>query len=466
MGAIRTSANKKYASTYDFVVLELQKIEEGTHGSAKPLTDKSASMQRPNMPSEIMVAELLNIVKGDAAKYIPVQDSSDTRYSREMDTVKDLEKQNKILKERVEYWKGQTKRTSTKKADSAEVRRLGREMWSAAEDYVQGQGIQKGTPEYEAAVNQTYTDIIRKSQPNYTTTERSDLLRDQRAHMKLLTMFKTQSNQNFNLLLEANGEFIRAKQDLKNGRNGVTEADVKAAGKKLANASTGVLLGGTVSFVALRTIMNFIMGVVDPYRDDETDEVTLEATLEGIGKEILSSLAGTVALGGQVYDILMPLITGDTYYGLSDSAVSSLSDMMENTVKVFQNGTDATGTQKWKMVNSWCMAFGIPAGNAKKIITMIDTYKGDIKNGTFGQYYSSRYSFLNNVVKNEDLIVKKWFFEERKRMNLETLMQKNEDIIGKNPPSLNIRWWIYIGGESGIRTHGALPHHQFSRLAP
>lgn len=261
-------------------------------------------------------------------------------------------------------------------------------MWSAAESYVQEQGIQKGTAEYDAAVNEIYTDIIRKSQPNYTTTERSDLLRDQRAHMKLLTMFKTQSNQNFNLLLEANGEFIRMKQDLKNGRNGVTEADVKAAGKKLANAITGVLLGGTVSFVAIRTILNFILGAVNPYRDDETDEVTLEAAMKGIGEEILSSLAGTVALGGQVYDILMPIMTGDKYYGLSDSAVSSLSSMLENTIAVLQKKTDASRNQVWKMVNSWCMARGVPSGNAKKITDMFDMYIRDIQNGTFGQYTS------------------------------------------------------------------------------
>ena len=32
----------------------------------------------------------------------------------------------------------------------------------------------------------------------------------------------------------------------------------------------------------------------------------------------------------------------------------------------------------------------------------------------------------------------------------------------KKPPAGG----FFIGGESGIRTHGALPHHQFSRLAP
>lgn len=279
-------------------------------------------------------------------------------------------------------------------------------MWSAAEDYVQRtKGIQPGAEGYEAAVNETYTDIIRKSQPNYTTTERADLLRDQRAHMKLLTMFKTQSSQNLNLLMEANGEFIRMRQDFKNGANGVTAADVKAAKVKLANASTGVFLGGTVAFVGLRTIMNFILGAVNPYRDKDTDEVTLGGTMKGMGKEVLSSLSGTVAMGGQIYDIMMSVISGDTYYGLSDSAISTISDTLENTQKVLTNLMDSdkevTGNQVWKMTNSWCQAFGIPAGNAKKIYTMFDTYIRDIRDGKLGQYttdYTTTSQYRERVV--------------------------------------------------------------------
>lgn len=214
-------------------------------------------------------------------------------------------------------------------------------MWCMAEDYVQRtQGLRPGMEGYESAVNETYTDIIRKSQPNYTTTERSDLLRDKRAHMKMLTMFKTQSSQNLNLLMEANGEFMRARLDLKNGANGVTEADVKAARTKLANAATGVFLGGTVAFVGLRTIMNFIMGAVNPYRDEETDEVTPGGVIKGMSKEVLSSLAGTIALGGQVYDLVMSVVSGDKYYGMSDSALTTITELVENSQKVIANALD------------------------------------------------------------------------------------------------------------------------------
>lgn len=263
-------------------------------------------------------------------------------------------------------------------------------MWSMAESKAQQDGMKPGTEGYEERVNEVYTDIIRKSQPNYTTTERSDILRDQRGNMKLLTMFKTQSNQNLNLLMAANGKFMRYRLDFKNGKNGVTAADVKAARKQLSNAYTSVFLGGTAFFVAIRTMVNLIMGKVNPYRDEETDEVTTAGLLKGIGKEMISSIAGMVAMGGPVSDYFMALVSGEKYYGLSDSAISAISQALENTATLYQSMVDpkkeVTGKQVWKAFNSVGTALGVPTGNAKTWYDMFTMYTRDIAGGTFGQY--------------------------------------------------------------------------------
>ena len=50
------------------------------------------------------------------------------KYSREMDTVKALERQKKLLQEQRDYWKDQTRLTKTAKADKDAVRKLGREI--------------------------------------------------------------------------------------------------------------------------------------------------------------------------------------------------------------------------------------------------------------------------------------------------------------------------------------------------
>lgn len=263
-------------------------------------------------------------------------------------------------------------------------------MWCMAEEQAKAKGIKPESEEFKAAVNEIYTDIIRKSQPNYTPTERADILRDQRDGMKLLTMFKTQSNQNLNLLINANGEYMKYKQDLKNKRNGVTEADVKQKREQLANAYTSVILGGTVGFTLIRMAANFLMGAVNAYRDDETGEVTAAATAKGVAKEIGSSLAGMVALGGQLYDIVWAIFNGEDFYGISDSAIGAISDLVKNFVKLINDAKDPDKdltVKHWrKLVQSSGSVLGTPVGNALKFWDGMEMWYKDITGGTLGQF--------------------------------------------------------------------------------
>lgn len=263
-------------------------------------------------------------------------------------------------------------------------------MWCMAEEQAKAKGIKPESEEFKAAVNEIYTDIIRKSQPNYTPTERADILRDQRNGMKLLTMFKTQSNQNLNLLINANGEYMKYKQDLKNKRNGVTEADVKQKREQLANAYTSVILGGTVGFTLIRMAANFLMGAVNAYRDDETGEVTAAATAKGVAKEIGSSLAGMVALGGQLYDIVWATCSGEDFYGISDSAIGAISDLVKNFVKLINDAKDPDKdltVKHWrKLVQSSGSVLGTPVGNALKFWDGMEMWYKDITGGTLGQF--------------------------------------------------------------------------------
>ena len=61
---------ERFASAYDTVVLEVQEIEESPAGSVTG-DDVSAHTRGPEGLSTIKIADLLNLVKGDAEKYIP-----------------------------------------------------------------------------------------------------------------------------------------------------------------------------------------------------------------------------------------------------------------------------------------------------------------------------------------------------------------------------------------------------------
>ena len=258
-------------------------------------------------------------------------------------------------------------------------------MWAMAEDAVQHQqGLTPGTEGYQAAVEQKYADIIRKSQPNYTVTERSDLLRDKRAGMKLLTMYKTQSNQNLNILMNAWGEYKATMEGIKAGDGLYTQADKAAAGRKLANGITSVTIGGTLAFVLLRTAVNLVMGNLKYYRDDETDEMTGEGLVSGMVGEVLSSTAGMFALGGQLEEMLYSAITGGRYYGISDSGISVIATVAEDGQKVLSTifNREMEDGQKWQYLKKYSAnlfysamtACGVPAKNAKTMLDAVGTW--------------------------------------------------------------------------------------------
>ena len=263
-------------------------------------------------------------------------------------------------------------------------------MWAMAEDYVQQGGMKSTDDGYKLAVEQCYADIIRRSQPNYTVTERSDLLRDKRGGMKLLTMYKTQSNQNLNILINSIGEYRAAATAMRSVKNETTISDFKAAQKNLANGITSVTIGGTLAFVLLRTLVNFIMAKVDPYRDDETDELTTESAMGAIIQEAFSSIFGMFALGGQLYDIVNSVISGDNYYGISDSAISNLTAVPESMVSLVQRWKDPEKDVEWKHVekvlSSSLSLCGIPYKNLKSFYDAAGQWYRDLKGGTFGQY--------------------------------------------------------------------------------
>ena len=81
--------------------------------------------------------------------------------SREMDTVKALERQNALMKEKWEYWKEQTRKRENigKKADRAEVRKIGRQL---IRNYSSNTNIEDILPDLQRLANQndSYSDMV------------------------------------------------------------------------------------------------------------------------------------------------------------------------------------------------------------------------------------------------------------------------------------------------------------------
>ena len=193
-------------------------------------------------------------------------------------------------------------------------------------------------------------------------------------------MYKTQSNQNLNILYDATARLRQYTRDCKNGKNGVTQQDVADARRQFARAYSGVILGGTVTFVLFRAFANALIHAMNAYRDDDDKELTLESFLEGLGEETLGAISGMFLLGSEIEEFIFAAVTHGKYWGLSDSAVSAISDVVKNLYNLTQ---DPSKEQILKFVNSLAAPLGLPISNVKKIVDGIGYHIEDIRNGEF-----------------------------------------------------------------------------------
>lgn len=262
-------------------------------------------------------------------------------------------------------------------------------LYRAAEEWAtDNTGYSRGTEQWQQAVDDKYRETLRRTQPMYTPTERSDLMRNNNEVMKFFTMYKTQATQNLNTLYGAIAEYSQRVKDLKNGVEGVTSEDVVSSRKRLANSVAAIGVAA-VTFAVMRFLVNALMGKLKKYRDDE-DELTVESILGGVTEEAASSLTSMVMWGDVLYDAASAAITGDKYWGIEDSAIGQANDLLDSLVKLAQNDDpNKTWDLIHKVISNVTGSVGIPLGNVEGFVSAGDMWVKDIANGSFGSFEAS-----------------------------------------------------------------------------
>lgn len=104
----------------------------------------------------------------DAARMKIANDVPDAHFSREPESITELRRQNRELKKRVDYWKGQTQRTKVKTMRQSDVNRLAREVIDMSESDLRPQDITERLSKLgEHILNEKelrYTDIAEMAQ--------------------------------------------------------------------------------------------------------------------------------------------------------------------------------------------------------------------------------------------------------------------------------------------------------------
>lgn len=257
-------------------------------------------------------------------------------------------------------------------------------LWYASQYYVDDNfDLVKGSDDYYKKVAEVFSDVVERTQPNYSVMQRPDILRNPNAVVKQLTMFMTQRLQNFNIVYEAGARLNKYNADFKSNRNGITSADVSEARTGLVRALSSQIVASAM-IVGIKFLADMLLHSMNAYRDDDK-ELTEESINATLLENFLDTAIGNMLGGSELYSVLNSIITKDRYYGVTLNGVGAIADSVEDFVSLTQNPSlEKCNT----FAKSVCTFLGIPLGNAEKIGLGIYNHIIDYMNGEFGSFES------------------------------------------------------------------------------
>ena len=265
-----------------------------------------------------------------------------------------------------------------------------KKLWKACEYYVRDnfKDLKVGSEEYYQKVGEMHSKVIERTQPNYTTLQRGEILRSDSDFVRMaLGMFKTQPFQNFSVLFEATGELSAACRAYKVSPNPATNGMRKAAVKKMARALSSQLVASLI-FAIMQGAWDWIRGRDDKYKDKEGN-LSFGSAFKQIAINMGSNAFGMIPLGSVLYEVIETTVDtisknngGDavfnaTAYGLDASTATGIvNDLVDAIGTLAKNASsidlDSKNTTE-KHIRDYvgilattAQAFGYPAENFVK----------------------------------------------------------------------------------------------------
>jgi len=250
-------------------------------------------------------------------------------------------------------------------------------LWVACKAEAERQGAETGTDEYWARVTELYNKVIEDTQPMYDPLHRAEITKNARYKF---VMFQTQPIQNSGILRDATYRFKDAKKTY-----GKDSAEAKAAGKQF-KAAVASQLSSHFVFTAMTLLANMLLHRMNNYRDDEDKKVTFESVGEEFMKEWAQNVFSAIfpVIGNYAWDLAEKVTGGNRYDILSDPTL----DKVNGTIEAFQNIKQPNFKTVSTLAYDIAGYFGIPAGNAGKIIEGVVRHTIDAINGEFGTFES------------------------------------------------------------------------------
>lgn len=279
--------------------------------------------------------------------------------------------------------------------------------WQGSESYVKAHPEEFGagaevvnSPEYWAAVNEKFQQVVEHTQPNYTTMQRTGFQRSGNAMTKALMMFSTQRQQNAQILTSAfedyaaQGEWVKARKAACKEHPG---AESKAALEEAQNAKdqAGQRVWRAVSSQVVQTAVIAALGVgvkfgLHRWQDlqDDNGDMTPWSVAADFVRQYIKSF-GSNWTGVSEAMTAVDLVTSgftSTRSTISMNGIEVLNDVVRKMGKVYrleakdtsemtEKQLDAYNAQMKEaivdMLGQFAAARGIPYANLKKQVQAV-----------------------------------------------------------------------------------------------
>lgn len=342
--------------------------------------------------------------------------------------------------------------------------------WQGGESYVKAHPEEfaagaevVNSPEYWAAVNEKFEQVVEHTQPNYTTMQRTGFQRSDNAMVKALMMFSTQRQQNAQILTSAfedyaaQGEWVKARKAACKERPG---AESKAALEEAQNAKdqAGQRVWRAVSSQVVQTAVIAALGVgvkfgLHRWQDlqDDNGDMTPWSVAWDFVRQFVKSF-GSNWTGVSEAMTAVDLVTSgftSTRSTISMNGIEVLNDVVRKMGKVYQLEAKDTSEMTEKqldaynaqmkeaivdMLGQFAAARGIPYANLKKQVQAVTGWMDTLANwnkegGNFDSLPASatgQYDRLYNAYLNGDTVEAKAAIEKLNGMVEAGTIQENK----------------------------------------
>lgn len=342
--------------------------------------------------------------------------------------------------------------------------------WQGSESYVKAHPEEfaagaevVNSPEYWAAVNEKFEQVVEHTQPNYTTMQRTGFQRSGNEMTKTLMMFSTQRQQNAQILTSAfedyaaQGEWVKARKAAYKEHPG---AESKAALEEAQNAKdqAGQRVWRAVSSQVVQTAVIAALGVgvkfgLHRWQDlqDDNGDMTPWSVAWDFVRQFVKSF-GSNWTGVSEAMTAVDLVTSgftSTRSTISMNGIEVLNDVVRKMGKVYQLEAKDTSEMTEKqldaynaqmkeaivdMLGQFAAARGIPYANLKKQVQAVTGWMDTLANwnkegGNFDSLPASatgQYDRLYNAYLNEDTVEAKAAIEKLNGMVEAGTIQENK----------------------------------------